>query len=397
MSQQLIDRNADLTRLKDDGYDIEIRSEKYLLINSVPYLNSEGEVKFGTLVSILELADTATIQPTQHVAYFIGEHPRNVDGSEIAQIRHSSARRQLTDTLCIDHQFSAKPKYPEEKYRDYHHKVETYVTIISAPAQDKNPHVTAKIYPKIEYSEEQSVFKYPETASSRAGIETINKKLAIGKIAIVGVGGTGSYILDLVAKTPVKEIHLFDGDEFLNHNAFRSPGAPTGEELHKRQTKVAYFEAQYSKMRWGIVPHGYYLKADTANQLQGMDFVFLCLDKGADKKVIVERLIEWGIAFIDVGVGVNVVDESLMGTVRTTLSTKQHHEHVLDRIPFSDGQVNNDYSRNIQIADLNALNATLAVIKWKKLFGFYQDSEREQNSFYSIAGNTLINEDGDEV
>jgi hypothetical protein len=396
MSQQLIDRNTDLTLLKDDGYDIEIRSEKFLLINSVPYLNSHCELKFGTLVSTLELAGTDTIPPKEHVAYFIGEHPCNLDGSEIAQIKHPSGRQQLTDTLSVDHQFSAKPKQPE-KYRDYHHKVETYVTIISGPALQKHANITPKIYPKVDYSEEQSVFKYPETASSRAGIDAINHKLVLGKIAIVGVGGTGSYVLDLVAKTPVKEIHLFDGDEFLNHNAFRSPGAPSGEELRQRQSKVMYFEAQYSKMRWGIVPHDYDVNAKTVDQLQEMDFIFLCMDKGADKRVIVERLIEWRKPFIDVGVGINVVDQSLMGTVRTTLSTPQHHEHIPHRIPFSDGQVNNDYSRNIQIADLNALNAVLAVIKWKKLFGFYQDSEHEHNSFYSIAGNTLINEDRQDV
>ena len=31
------------------------------------------------------------------------------------------------------------------------------------------------------------------------------------------------------------------------------------------------------------------------------------------------------------------------------------------------------YRSNIQVADLNALNATLAVIRWKQYFGFYQD------------------------
>jgi hypothetical protein len=55
--------------------------------------------------------------------------------------------------------------------------------------------------------------------------------------------------------------------------------------------------------------------------------------------------------------------------------------------------VNEDYDRNIQIADLNALNAALAVIKWKKMFGFYRDLEREHFTAYAIDTNTLINED----
>jgi hypothetical protein len=392
MSQQLINHNHDLKLLKDDGYDIEIRLDKYLLINNLPYLDSKGELKFGTLVSVLEFAGNDTVPPTDHVAYFIGEHPCNTDGSEIARIQNPSPPRQLVEGLAIDHTFSAKPTQPE-RFRDYHHKIQTYATIISGPAQEINPDVTAKIYPTLEYSEEQSVFKYPETASSRAGIDTVNKKIELDKIAIVGVGGTGSYVLDLVAKTPVKEIHIFDGDRFLNHNAFRSPGAPSSSELRARQSKVGYFQAQYSRMRWKIFAHDYFVDGATVDQLREMDFIFLCLDKGGDKRLIVDRLQDWGKPFLDVGVGVNIVDQSLMGTVRTTLSTSEHHEHIERRIPFSDGQVNNDYSRNIQIADLNALNAVLAIIRWKKLFGFYQDSEREHNSYYSIAGNTLINED----
>jgi len=54
----------------------------------------------------------------------------------------------------------------------------------------------------------------------------ITRRLELEKVAIIGLGGTGSYILDLVAKTPVKEIHLFDADALLNHNAFRHPARP---------------------------------------------------------------------------------------------------------------------------------------------------------------------------
>ncbi len=52
-----------------------------------------------------------------------------------------------------------------------------------------------------------------------------------------------------------------------------------------------------------------------------------------------------------------------------------------------------EYSRNIQIADLNALNAALAVIKWKKFCGFYRDLACERFTTYAIDGNKLINED----
>jgi ThiF family len=394
MSQQLINHNTDLKQLRDEGYDLEIISSKFLLVKSIPYVNSNKEVKLGILVSDLNLAGDETVQPNTHVAYFIGGHPCNADGSEIAQIKHSTNDQQLYEGLIVNHSFSAKP-IPENLYIDFHHKMETYAALISGQAQIINPVVTAKIFPVVECAENESVFKYADTSSSRAGIDTITRKLQIGKMAIVGIGGTGSYILDLIAKTPIGEIHIFDGDEFLNHNAFRSPGSPSIEELRERKKKVFYFAELYSKMHRNIIPHDHFIDDSNIQSLQSMDFVFLALDKGSSKKIIVEKLHEWSIPFIDVGIGVQIVEDALLGVVRTTTSTNNKRGHIeeMQRISFGEGDENNEYSRNIQIADLNALNASLAVIKWKKLFGFYTDLENEHYSTYTIDGNLLINED----
>ena len=39
------------------------------------------------------------------------------------------------------------------------------------------------------------------------------------------------------------------------------------------------------------------------------------------------------------------------------------------------------------------LSAVFAVIKWKKLCGFYCDLENEHHSTYTLDGNMLLNED----
>jgi hypothetical protein len=91
--------------------------------------------------------------------------------------------------------------------------------------------------------------------------------------------------------------------------------------------------------------------------------------------------------------GVNICDNTLIGILRVTTGTPQKNDHITTRIPFSDDDTENEYSSNIQIADLNALNATLAVIKWKKLHGFYLDLDHEHHSTYTIDGNMIINED----
>ena len=136
----------------------------------------------------------------------------------------------------------------------------------------------------------------------------ITGKLAVPQIAIVGLGGTGSYILDLIAKTPVHEIHLFDGDRYLQHNAFRAPGAPTIEDLRQRPMKVDYLAAKYSAMRRGIFPHAYRLEAPNVTELDEMTFVFLTIDEGPAKETIIDRLEMREVPFIDVGMGVYEVD-----------------------------------------------------------------------------------------
>jgi hypothetical protein len=148
-------------------------------------------------------------------------------------------------------------------------------------------------------------------------------------------------------------------------------------------------------MHRGIIAHDYFVDASNVQDLQGMDFVFLSLTGGDTKRIVVAKLEEFAVPFVDVGMGIVAVDGSLIGQLRVTTSTavKRDHVRARNRIPFSDGEADNEYSRNIQIADLNALNAALAVIKWKKLFGFYGDLEHEHFSAYQVDGNCLINED----
>lgn len=391
MSHRLISLNEDLKRLRDEGYNIEIRSG-YLLLKDIPYVNANKEIRQGTLVAALTTSGDKTMRPKNHVMYFAGDYPCEKDGSPIPQIRHQSQRRQLDIGLDVDHAFSAKPS---GGYKDFYEKMTTYANLLSAPAEAIDPSVTGKTFPVFEAREEESVFNYIDTASSRAGINLATRKLEVGKVAIIGLGGTGSYVFDLIAKTPTKEIHLFDKDRFLSHNAFRSPGAASLEELDKQPTKVSYFRDKYIKMRRRIFAYEYDIDESNVNQLREMNFVFICIDKGGAKKIIVEALEEYGVSFIDVGAGIQLVNSSLAGQLRITLSTptKRNHVREMNRIAFSDGEAEEEYDQNIQIADLNALNAALAVIKWKKLIGFYTDFEKEHNILYVIDGNTVINED----
>lgn len=391
MSQKLISRSPDLKALRDQGYEIAIKSG-HLVIYSVPYVNSKKQVKRGILVSTLDMSGDVTVKPSTHVAMFAGEHPCDRDGHELVKIKHQSKKIKICDGLMVDHSFSSKPK---EGYKDYHQKMTTYVAIISSHAKAIERNVTAKTYAVIESDDPDSVFNYIDTASSRAEITAVSKKLERGPVGILGLGGTGAYILDLVAKTPVKEIRLFDGDYFLQHNAFRTPGAASIDELKEKPKKVDYLMRRYAAMRKNINAHDFPIVASNVDLLRGLEFVFLCIDAGDMKPPIIEKLEELGIPFIDVGMGIELVGDHLHGIIRVTTSTPEKRDHVRDkkRIGFSGSGVDGIYAKNIQTADLNALNAALAVIKWKKLCGFYGDLDQEHFSTYTLDGNLIINED----
>lgn len=391
MSHQLISRSPDLKRLRDEGYNVEIRSG-YLLVKDVPYVNARKEVLLdGILVSELTTGGETTAKPKTHVAMFVGEYPCDRDGAELDQVRHS-AGQQLAEDLTVQYSFSGKPLGGNGSYDNYYEKMVAYVTIFLSHAQAINPEANPKTFQAFAVEEDESVFKYLDTASSRAKINMVSKKLEIGTIAIVGLGGTGSYVLDLVAKTHVREIHLFDQDALLSHNAFRAPGAASLDELNARPRKVVYLRDIYSKMRRGVIDHAYHIDATNVAELQGIDFVFLCMDAGEDKRAIVEYLEAVGKPFVDAGMGVQLVDDSLRGTLRVTTSTPAKRDHFADRVSLGEAGPNDEYDQNIQIADLNALNAAMAVIKWKKYYGFYLDFEGEHHSTYIINTNVITSE-----
>jgi len=392
MSQQLISRNADLKRLRDEGYKIEVNGG-HLFAHHIPYVNSKREIRYGVLISPLTMSGTSTTKPNNHVMIFSGEYPCSKDGIPIEQIKHSTNNTLFGNSIQANFSFSNKPP---NGYSDFYEKVKRYAEIVSAPAKSINDAVTEKPFLPIADNEIETRFHYLDTNSSRANIDFINDKLISQKIAIAGLGGTGAYILDLISKTNVREIHIYDGDVFLNHNAFRSPGAATMEELENQASKVDYYQKKYSSMRKGIVSHNYYLHEGNFEELSSFDFVFVCIDDNSVRKTLINYLVTNKVSLIDVGLGVNVIDDKLIGQVRVTSADAQNNNHLDKYIPSGEG-VDNDYVTNIQIAELNTLNAVLAVLKWKKMSGFYQDLEQEFHSIYSINNSFLSNEEKSDI
>jgi hypothetical protein len=395
MLQKLISHSPDLQRLDAEGYELEVNGA-YLLVHHIPYVDSGKLVKYGTIVTALTLATPErTASPRDHTVYFCGEAPCHADGQPLQAIINNSVEQQITPAIRINHYFSSKPL--SGKYTDFYEKIRTYAEIMGAQARiidasaSSKPLAKPKVAPVEAYG---GPFQYPDTNAANAKIDMLNEKFAGLRIGIVGLGGTGSYILDLVAKTPVLEIHLFDGDEFHLHNAFRAPGAVEGQQLEQGMSpsKVNYFAGIYGRMHKGIRVHSEFISAANIGLLAGLDFVFVSVDSNPVRHLVVTYLVGQSIPCIDVGLGVNLVGETLIGSVRVTAATQLKSDHLTNRIGQDESELN-EYAPNIQIADLNCLNAVLAVIKWKKMIGFYQDLKREHHSLYLLNTGKLLNDD----
>ena len=376
MSQKLIDHSEDLKRIQNEGYEFEVVNG-YGIMSHIPYINSNGEIKLGKLISSINFQGDIAKYDQNHVINFAGEYPCKLDGKEISGIKHTNASTTLAG-INVNYQFSNKPN---NNYKDYYEKFTNYANIISYPAIAKDPNQTAKTFSKI-ITDEESVFEYIDTNSSRAGIDNINMKIAGQKIAIIGLGGTGSYILDLITKTNVGEIHIFDGDVFNQHNAFRAPGAACKDIFANNAKKVSIYKNIYKNMHKGIIEHEEFIDENNVDCLKNFNFVFICIDSGESKKIIIDKLIEKKIPFIDSGIGVRK-EETLNGQVRVSLFDESNYDDISKYVDFSvDGQ--DVYSSNIQIAELNSLNAIMAIIKWKQYFGIYSDIEKNRQDIYSI-------------
>lgn len=363
----------DLDKLISEGYNA-YEHGNVLVVEGIPYANGSKEILYGTLVSTLTMSGNKAVYQRntgQHVIHFKGEHPCNENGTPLNMIHTTSKVTHASNHITTDFTFSRKP--PND-YTDYYGKIKGYITLLMAPAYVIDNTVKAKKNELADMNNYEEVFQYIDTNSGRSNISSISDKLRDYKIGIIGLGGTGSYILDSVAKTPVQRIDLFDSDLFLNHNAFRAPGAASKEELDKQMPKVDYFQKLYSNIHKHINAHKTDIDTTSLALLKELNFVFVSIDKGEVKKLIFDFLEEQNIPFIDVGMGVEVTPQNtIVGQLRTTAVTNEYRKKYRSNI----GQVDLDnelYESNIQIAELNSLNAAIAVILWKKHAGFYNES-----------------------
>ena len=227
---------------------------------------------------------------------------------------------------------------------------------------------------------------------NRANLVPVQDRVRGHRIAIIGLGGTGSYILDLVVKTPVAEIHLLDADRIEGHNLMRAPGAPTAEEREAIGSgelfKVEYYRSKYETMRPVIHPHAVRVDSEASFMelaaKYSIDFVFICIDQategGSPRQDMVYRAVAAsGVPFIDSGVSITVKQAQVTGSITANYFDGGSDQWaIVVPSPQLQGDVPGYY--NVQLPEVNATAAALAVMEWRRRTGQYAMEESAPNT-----------------
>jgi len=388
MFQILVNHNDDIRELVEKGYAVAFDSN-CMVIRDIPYLDKQKQLQIGTIVTKLKFIDKERIEQDNHQVYFAGSSPCDIQGAQIPNLADNPHNLRLSDAskdVIVQRSFSNKPK-KTGRFKDFFEKIESYVSIISGPAMELFS-VDPYTFRTVERSEDESVFNFQDTLTSRAEIGDLSAKFKDDVIAIIGVGGTGAYVLDFMVNTPVREIRVFDLDSFHVHNSFRSPGKTLSGELGKK--KVSVYKSRYDNFRQGLSFEPTFIDESSVDELTGVSFAFVCVDKGSSRKGIFNLLLRLGIPFIDVGMGLKRKEGLLSGTIRTTSYSVDDGQRISDLgLAMVTDNADDIYKTNIQIGELNALNASLAVMKFKQIRGFYYEEKSNCHSVFRVEDNSM--------
>lgn len=140
------------------------------------------------------------------------------------------------------------------------------------------------------------------------GSET-QKKITLFKVGIVGVGGTGTHIVQQLAYLGVKSLILVDPDKVERSNLNRLVGA-SAVDIGRKKVDVAerFIKSVNAKAVIEKVPRSV-LEKESIEALKEADFIFGCVDNDAARLIVNGISVAYLIPFIDVGTDINLTRE----------------------------------------------------------------------------------------
>lgn len=390
--RRLANRNKFIDDLEKQGYAVDFVGN-HLVIYGLPYLDHKGALRYGDLATPVDLkAEYEIDRPSTHQVWFRGEVPYDTKGMKSPLSAVNNPREITEDFTCL---LSFSLKIEGQPYDTFEDKIVTYLEVLTAPAREKYK-ASPQSAVQARAAQVRSPLRYPDTMSARDGVNDLARRLVGVKAGIVGLGGTGSYILDFLSKTHVQVIHIYDDDIVHVHTIFRMPGAVGATALGKKKVDVLY--NIYSDFHSAIEPHAYRIGADNVHVLAELDFVFIAVDDGPSRDLICRRLAEYGVPFVDVGMGLYRTSRGLNGMIRVSGGEVSDTAKLIgtEYLPATN-PADNEYRRQPQIGELNALNAALAIIRFKQRLGVFDREFKSTANIFEICTFDLDHYTGDDL
>ena len=186
------------------------------------------------------------------------------------------------------------------------------------------------------------------------------------KVGVIGLGGVGAWIADLVSKADVERVTAWDPDIVEARNVIRMPGGNAAEYLGKPKAK--WFEETYSRMRKGVKGHHQAVRTTNIQEVaRQLTFAFIAVDDEHARKDISEGLNGMRIPFIDVGLSISREDVRLAVAMRATVGREDTREWKR-AIPRTGSEGQQVYGR-VELADTSALAAAFSIQIWRQMRG----------------------------
>ena len=357
--------NAAIQELADAGFDV-IVADGLLIVGPVMYRKRDGLAARGELAMELNQEGSEVVRPSDHTVRWVGDEvPCDTNGSSLGHLIHDTTPSMIMGRSSPCGMSRTKGGVP---YPSYEEKARTYARLI-----ENGGGFRSKRLRKGKVSDERRGAGHSAHGEIQ-GLGEALKKVAGQHIVIVGLGGTGAYILDMVSKTRVQRVVLFDGQRAENKNLLRWPGVIGEGELEGGANKAELLARTYVRVHPGIQAYGTDVGEENLGQLRSADMVFICVDRGESRRLITDELIRNRRRFIDTGIGMEEQNGQMWGSCRITVfdGRAEREQEVRKRLPVQQRE-DDIYDRNIQIVEMNALNAAMAVTAWKQLSGVYRD------------------------
>ena len=354
------------------GWAIEVGQNR-ISVKGVPYRKNDGEA--GTCQLLVETQDDGlTMRAPEngsgasHAAVLIGVsegRAYQATGEPVGNVLWTDNTNQCVISIKRD----------EGEYLNAWHALFVYTATVAGEVGLE------------ERDQVERIFKFEIDGEDSREMGAWRNRARGQRVAIVGLGGVGLWVLDLMSKTYVNEIRIWDGDVIEGRNLLRAPGWASQDAIGKN--KAQYFGEHYQQMREGISIHAEYWQADDHEEaFRDLDFVFVAIDKEETRTTLCERLEQMRIPFIDVGMGIELKQGQVRGSCQVFF-TGEDPERWRIGIPTIEGVGEKDYY-DLQLADMGALNAALAVGMWRRHIGQYEAEEKDWLIRYFMESNDLI-------